>query len=207
MTARELGELGGVTVSDAFPEPLAALPEAAVVARVLAGDREAFGVLVDRHHARCLRVATQLLGNADDADDVVQETFLRAFRHLGHYRERDKFAAWLLRIAVNQCRTRRARDARWVPLVDEAMTHAGSDAGILASTDDAIVQAEQRLEMTRALERLAPAERELLVLKYGEEMGYAELAALTGVSVSALKMRVNRACARLRALLLPQSTR
>jgi RNA polymerase sigma-70 factor (ECF subfamily) len=178
--------------------------DAAVVACVLQGDREAFALLVERHHARCLRVASQLLGSSDDADDVVQDAFIRAFRHLGSYREQDKFGSWVMRIVVNQCRTRLAKDARWVPL---EVAHDGSDPTHDVSGADALARVERRAEMAQALALLSPAEREVLVLKYSEELGYGEIAALTGASVPALKMRVSRACARLRALLLPQHTR
>lgn len=187
------------------PEPTpTALSDAAVVASVLDGDREAFAVLVDRHHARCLRVAAQLLGSSDDAEDVVQDSFIRAFRHLGSYREQDKFGSWVMRIVVNQCRTRLAKDARWVPL---DVAHDVGEPALETLSGDDLAQVERRAEMTQALSMLSPAEREVLVLKYSEELGYAEIAALTGASVPALKMRVSRACARLRALLLPQHTR
>lgn len=172
----------------------AALSDAMLVQQVLAGRVEAFATLVDRHHAHCLRVATNLLGNADDADDVVQEAFVRAYRHIGRYSERDRFLAWLLRIVVNQCRTRATREARYTalePHVHEGLVVDGPDA---AHTD-------RREELAVALAQLAPEQREAIVLRFGEELSYDEMATVTGAGVSALKMRVQRACARLRTLL------
>jgi RNA polymerase sigma-70 factor (ECF subfamily) len=171
----------------------------ALVLRVLDGDADAFGALVGRHHARCLRVAIHVLGSREDAEDAVQEAFLRAYRSLGTYEERDKFGGWLTRILVNQCRTalaKRARDARDVPVADWDW----------ATTPDAVEEhpadrAALREELQRALAALEPAQREAVVLKFADDMTYDEISAVTGASVSALKMRVQRACRRLRALL------
>lgn len=171
-----------------------ALPDAVLVQHVLGGHVEAFATLVDRHHAHCLRVATHLLGNADDADDVVQEAFVRAYRHLGRYSERDRFVAWLLRIVVNQCRSRATREARYTAL--EPHLHEG----LLVDDADA-THADRREELAVALAQLAPDQREAIVLRFGEELSYDEMATVTGAGVSALKMRVQRACARLRTLL------
>lgn len=72
-----------------------ALSDAAIVRHVLAGDVEAFALLVARYHARALTLATGLIGDSDDAEDAVQEAFVRAYRHLGSYRERDRFGSWV----------------------------------------------------------------------------------------------------------------
>src|SRR5688500_17562925 len=83
--------------------------DADVVRRVLDGDADALKVLVDRYIDRCLRLSTHLLGAGGDAEDAVQDAFLRAYRLLGAYQERDRFSAWLFRIVVNQSRTIGAR--------------------------------------------------------------------------------------------------
>lgn len=185
--------------------PASPLSDALVIRTVLAGDANAFALLVERHHARCLRVATHLLGDGDDAEDVVQEAFVRAYRHLGSYRERDKFGAWLLRIVVNQCRTRATREARYTRFDDDDTAlehahreHAHREHESHASTHEA---SDRRAELAHALAQLGPAQREAVVLRFAEELSYDEIAALTGVGVSALKMRVQRACLRLRELL------
>jgi len=168
------------------------LGDAALVRRVLAGDAEAFGDLVARHHERCLRLAVHLVGDQADAEDAVQEALLRAYRHLGRYQEQDRFGAWLTRILVNQCRTVRARSRR-PPPVD------WTDAERIA--EHPADEVAQREELARALDRLPGDQREAMVLRYADELSYAEMAAATGVTVAALKMRVQRACRRLRAFL------
>lgn len=182
------------TTDDAADGVAATVTDAALVRQVLAGRTEAFAQLVDRHHARCLRVATHLLADADEAEDVVQDAFVRAYRHLGGYHERDRFGAWLTRILVNRCRTHAARNARYVALDPDVHT---ADLTVNA-TDGAY---ERHTELARALRHLVPEQREAIVLRFGEDLSYDEMASVTGVGVSALKMRVQRACARLRTLL------
>ena len=173
------------------------VPDSAIVRRILAGETEAFASLVDRYHARALKLATGLLGDSDDAEDAVQEAFVRAYRALGSYRERDRFGAWLLHIVVNQCRTHRARQGRF-------SGSAGSSVESIVAADGTAQHAElaaEREELAYALAQLAPDQREAVVLRFSGGLSYDEMAMATGVSVSALKMRVQRACARLRDLL------
>jgi len=168
------------------------MDDAALIARVLGGDREGFDVLVERYHEGCRRYAAHMLGNWDDAEDAVQETFLRAYRSLGRYRERDRFRAWLYRILVNRCRTlasqRARRDGRFVS-DERAMDEAAADG---ETTSPWLAP------LLAALGRLPALQREALLLKHGEGLDYQEIAEVTGVSVSALKMRVKRALDTLR---------
>jgi RNA polymerase sigma-70 factor (ECF subfamily) len=168
--------------------------DAADVRRVLSGDVEAYSALVDRYYDRCARYAVRMLGNRDDAEDALQATFLRAYRALGKYQERQKFSAWLYRILVNQCRSLAARRShrervfvREEALLLNAVARPAPD---WTGEDEEFVQ--------RVLAELDPLLREAFLLKYIEEMSYDEMSALTGVGVSALKMRVKRACDRLR---------
>lgn len=189
-----------MTFSDA-PSPSS---DSDLVRRVLAGEVEAFGVLVDRHHARCLRVAAHLLGSPDDAEDVVQDAFLRAYRHLAGYRERERFGAWLVRIVVNQCRTRATREARYASLdsMPPGFEELASDAD--DALDQALDEQHQRQRLAAALAQLPFEQREAVVLRYADALSYQDMATVTGAGVSALKMRVQRACERLRALLAEQ---
>ena len=175
--------------------------DALIVRRVLAGDTEAFALLLDRYHERALRVATHLLADGDDAEDAVQEAFVRAYRHLGSYHERDRFGAWLLRIVVNQCRTHATKLRR----ESGSAASTALDAASYDPRDDAASRIDRQEALQRALALLEPAQREAVVLRFADELSYDEMATLTGVGVSALKMRVQRACTRLRALLSEHS--
>lgn len=134
-----------------------------------------------------------MLGNRDDAEDALQATFLRAYRALDRYQERDRFSAWLYRILVNQCRSmaaRRAHRERVFVREEAVLARAADDRPAWSGEDEEFVQ--------RVLSELDPLLREAFLLKHIEEMSYEEISALTGVGVSALKMRVKRACDRLR---------
>ena len=172
------------------------MTDAEYVNRVLAGDVDAFTTLVDRYYERCARFAVRMLGNQDDAEDALQATFVRAYRALHRYQERDKFSAWLYRILVNQCRSlaarRSHREKRFVR--EEAALLAAPDA----SRPDGEWSGEGEEWVQRVLAELEPLLREAFLLKHVEELSYEEMSALTGASVSALKMRVKRACDRLR---------
>jgi RNA polymerase sigma-70 factor (ECF subfamily) len=170
------------------------MSDAADVQRVLNGDVDAFARLVDRYYERCARFAVRMLGNRDDAEDALQATFLRAYRSLGKYQERDKFSAWLYRILVNQCRSiaaRRNQRERVFVREEALLLNAPDRRQSWTGEDEEFVQ--------RVLAELDPLLREAFLLKYVEELSYEEMSAQTGVGVSALKMRVKRACDRLRA--------
>jgi RNA polymerase sigma-70 factor, ECF subfamily len=173
-----------------------------LVAAVLAGNSAAFAALVRRYRETYTRFAVRMLGSHADADDVLQSAFLRAYRGLGSCREPERFGAWLSQIVVNECRTfatrRSRRDRRFVDdgVLDDPLA-AVSTAHL---TDPADAEA-LREEIERALGRLVPEQREAFILKHVEELSYEEMAEVTGVGVSALKMRVKRACERLRELL------
>ena len=171
------------------------MTDASLVRAVLEGNASAFTALVDRHARLCLRFATRMLGNREDAEDVTQEAFLRAYSALSRYDETIAFRTWLMTILVNRCRTaletRRRRDAR-VIADDLAVATAAAPAGEDTALRDAI---------TRALERLDAPYREAFLLKHVEQLSYEEMSKMTGAGMSALKMRVQRACERLQLLL------
>lgn len=172
------------------------ITDAAVVRRVLEGDVEAFSVLVDRYYDRYARFAVHMVGNREDAEEALQDAFLRAYRALDQYEDRERFGAWLYRILVNQCRTVSARVRKrelTFPDIDPTLLDA-------AATSD-IEQNELRERLQHALAQLPAPQREAIVLRYTEDLSFDEMAAITGAGTSALKMRVKRAFDRLRDLL------
>lgn len=172
--------------------------DAELVAAVLAGDIEAFSGLVRRYEDTCVRFAVRMLGSRVDADDALQSAFMRAFRGLRSCREPDRFGGWLYQIVVNECRTyasrQRRRDLRFTAAPD-AIERAVAPGSELEEDVDVGGHIENALGM------LPADQREAFLLKHVEEMTYDEMAELTGISVSALKMRVKRACDGLRDLL------
>jgi RNA polymerase sigma-70 factor (ECF subfamily) len=166
-----------------------------IIDQVLAGDAEAYARLVDRHYDRCARIALRIVGNREDAEEAIQDAFLRAFRALGDYEDRERFSAWLTRILVNQCRTvlakTRRRESVFLDLDPREVDFASHDpapGGLWP-------------ELEQALAQLPPDQREAVALKYADDLTYEEMSKITGAGESALKMRVQRAFIRLRALL------
>ena len=163
------------------------------MARVRAGDADAFSVIVDLHHGRMMRYAQQFLGNRADAEDVVQDSLVRAYKAMGRYEEREQLGAWLLRILVNRCRTHVA-GVKPAEELDEATLE-------WQPGEDRVEAMAVREELQYALGLLPNDQREAMLLRFIEDLTFDQMAALTGAGVSALKMRVKRACERLRTLL------
>jgi len=186
----------GVTGATHAEVPLIGMTDGALVKRTLEGDARAFTELVDRHAAACLRFAARMLGDRADAEDVAQETFLRAYKALEHYDAAQPFRTWLFSILINRCRTamsQRMRRERRLVLDNDALAEASLDAPQATL--------ELRDELNRAIAALSPEQREAFLLRHIEELSYEEIMAVTGAGMSALKMRVKRACERLQQLL------
>lgn len=162
--------------------------DAEVIERVLKGDTEAFGLLVDRYQNEFAAYAKHMTGSLDDAADIIQESFIRAYRSLRRCSDRDRFKGWLFRIVSNQCKTHLARRKRragrsFESMIDEPATDA-PDADAEA--------AELRGQVQDALNELSPDHREALLLKYVHGLSLPEMAELLSSTVPALKMRLLR---------------
>lgn len=185
-----------VTRAPAAEVQRSGMTDAELVRCALDGDARAFTTLVDRHAAACLRFATRMLGERADAEDAAQQAFLRAYKALASYEERTPFRSWLFAILVNRCRTalvQRARRERRIVLDEEQV-------GSVRVEHDAVSH-ELREEIEWALRSLRAEQREAFLLRHVEQLSYEEMAVVTGAGVSALKMRVKRACERLQVLL------
>src|SRR5262245_18845748 len=150
------------------------MDDAALVARVLEGDVAAFTEIVHRHYRDCTRFAVRMLGDRQDAEDAIQETFLSAYSALGRYREQQTFRAWLFRILINRCRSvARQRRRRQIRFVTNGHLPETAEAAADAFRDPWLRDALQG-----ALDALDPKLREAFLLKYGEGMEYQEISAL-----------------------------
>jgi RNA polymerase sigma-70 factor, ECF subfamily len=187
---------GDVTGAATAEVPLVGMTDGALVRRTLDGDARAFTELVDRHASACLRYATRMLGERSDAEDVAQETFLRAFKALESYDEALPFRTWLFSILINRCRTamtQRMRRERRVVFDNDALERSTVEATQVA--------VELREELAKAIAALPPDQREAFLLRHVEDLSYEAIMSVTGAGMSALKMRVKRACERLQQLL------
>lgn len=162
----------------------------------LEGDHDALDSLVRALQGDIYGLALRMLWNREDAEDATQETFLRAYRSLARYEERQAFRTWLFQILINRCRTaavRRERRHRMFLVDDNAVASA--------SVRPAAETSDLRAELQRVVDALDPDQREAFLLKHVEQLSYDQMAAATGVGVSALKMRVKRACDRMQWML------
>ena len=164
-------------------------PDEDLVREAQGGSLAAFEGLALRHYPFCLRYAWRQLGDREDAEEAVQDAMLRAWRSIGRCREQSRFRAWLLAIVINRCRSYGARRRRRFLLLQR--WREGQDTEPAEAPMAGRIDAEE--ELGRLLTTLTPALREAFVLRHVEELSYDEMAAVTGVRVSALKMRVKRA--------------
>ncbi len=162
-----------------LPGERMSVPDGVLVERVLAGDVEQYGVLVERYRAEFARYAASLCGDRDTAADAMQEAFIRAFDSLSTCRDPGRFKAWFFRILTNQCHNARDRQRPRVSLERVA--------GLAAETRDPVEGAEIRRAIEEALDALTPEQREAFVLKHVEGRSYAEMAELLDKSEDALK--------------------
>ena len=170
--------------------------DAAIVQRVLGGDTDAYSALVARHRHRLARFAVHMLGNRDDAEEALQDAFVRAYRSLPQCEDPERFGAWVFRILANRCRTALGRRGR------RQKTFVHDEVAILTAAEEHPAERSAwREEIEAALRQLEPDQREAFLLKHVDGLEYEEMARITGAGISALKMRVKRACDRLRALL------
>ena len=161
---------------------------------VLQGDVERYGELVSRYRDRYARYAASVLGSVDAAEDAVQDAFVRAFDQLAQCREPAKFAGWFFLILRNRCLAER-RNEKETSGLDDPRVRILSDG---EAASDGVEQRERVFTLQRALMELSLEQRETFALRYVEGWSYEEIAARTGVSVAALKMRMHRAVEGLR---------
>jgi len=178
---------------------------AAVLARARQGDGEAFQALVEQHSRSVFRLAYRMTGNEQDAEDVVQESFLRAYRQLGRFESRANFGTWLYRIVANcsvdLMRSKQARhDQVRGDSLDDVVELPAAD---LPGPERMAQSAEIERRVQRALEELSPLERAAFTLRHLEEQSIEEICRVLGQSPSATRHSIFRAVAKMRRTLAP----
>ena len=179
--------------------------EAQAVTRARGGDSEAFRLLVERHSREVFRLAFRMTGNEHDAEDVVQETFLKAYRNLSAFEERAQFGSWVHRIAANCAydllRARVRRDDR----IDHAEGPEGDRTLTIPAGDPSperlVAGREVQGRLRAALARLSALERTAFTLRHVEGMSIAEISSALDLDASAAKQSVFRAVRKLRQAL------
>lgn len=164
-----------------------------LVARVLDGDQQAFGELVETYQRSVYNLTYRMLGNAGEAEDAAQEAFLRAYRHLKRYDPGRSFKTWLLSIASNHCIDRlRKRRLTWLSIDEPLPPHPALNSDE-PNPEAAAVRSEREAAMQELLGELAPDYRTAVVMRYWYDMSYAEIAESMETTESAIKSRLYRA--------------
>jgi RNA polymerase sigma-70 factor (ECF subfamily) len=186
-----------VAVLDGLPSVAGRVGEAETIARLRAGDEEAYESLFRAHAGSMLAVAREFLGNSDDAADAVQDAFLSAFRGVGAFAGTARLGTWLHQITVNAClmKLRSRRRCRHVPLDDRTpSTHA---------EEDELTRCETTNQVRKCIARLPSSYRTVLWLRDIEGLDTAAVAGRLGTSEGVVKTRLHRARHALRSLLEP----
>jgi RNA polymerase sigma-70 factor, ECF subfamily len=181
----------------------APLPEAAddrvLVDACRSGRREAFDVIVERHQRQVYQLCYRFAGNHEDASDLAQDVFIRAYRGLHSFKGQSAFSTWLYRIAVNVCLNRvGARSQSWTTLdaFDQADTRE-------ERADARVLRGERAAEVRAAIARLPKKQRAALILRVYHDLPHDQIAAIVGSSVGAVKANFFHALANLKKILNP----
>jgi len=182
--------------------------ENVLVGEARAGNAESFATLINQYDRHIYRLALNITGNKQDAEDVLQDSFLKAYSNLGQFQGDSRFYTWLVRIAVNEAlmKLRKRRGTSWVSLDEPAETDDRSlmpkeieDWG--ENPEQSYARAELQEILNQAMEELEPQFRTVFVLRDVEEFSTKETAKMLGLSVPAVKSRLLRARLKLRELL------
>lgn len=187
-----------------MPDPAPAFDESALVLRAKNGDDEAFAELLNRYERKILRLAKNITNNDEDAEDVLQESFLKAYSHLADFKGDSRFYTWIVRIAVNESlmKLRRRKSDKTVSLDEQVDTGEELVAREVAVWDDTpeirYSQDEMKKILDESVESLSPIFRSVFVLRDIEELSTEETAEVLGISIPAVKSRLLRARLQLR---------
>jgi RNA polymerase sigma-70 factor (ECF subfamily) len=171
--------------------------DAELVAQCRAGETAAFDVLVERHRRAVYQLCYRFAGNHEDASDLAQDTFLRAYRALGTFKGNSAFGTWLYRVAVNVCLNRKAgKRLPTEPIDEREFTDRGADAA-----DRQVIRKETAAVVRAAISQLPEKQRATMILRMYQELPHEEIASILGSSVGAVKANFFHALANLKKLL------
>ena len=181
------------------------MTEEELVARAYIGDESAFTQLVEMYQTPIYNLCYRMLGEAREAEDAAQESFLRAYSQLRRYDPRRSFKTWVFSVASHYCIDQlRKRRLIWLSLEDEEALppHPALQDGT-PGPDEMAVRHEQEAAVQAMLARLAPEDRSVVVMRYWYDLSYEEIAEATRTTVSAVKSRLHRARLALAGMLAP----
>ena len=179
------------------------IPDDVYVHKTVEGDVEAFNELVNRHHTKIYGLAYRMLGNAEDAEDATQETFLEAYKSIKTFRFQSQFGTWLYRVGMNTC-NQYIRKAKSRNRMLNAYTEETAAQGMTEEREipeRMAIKTEQRKVIQAAIDRLPPKQREVVTLYYMQHLKYKEIAEVLNCSLGTVASRLNKAMQNLKVKL------
>ncbi len=171
--------------------------DAEIVARVLKGDRSSYALLVDAYKGPVFNLALRLTGSREDAEDLTQEIFIRAYQKLYTFDQGKKYFSWLYTLSINLIRNHMKKKAPEIS--EDRLSYAiHLNSG---KEQEKLIAEEKSIQLENALLRLPADVREAIILKYLQEVTFEEVAEITGDSVSAVKMRIYRGLSSLKEMM------
>lgn len=178
-----------------------------IIRQVLNGDNDAFALLVERYQTRLYNLALRMCGNEDDAFDLTQEAFVKAWRNLGSFQQEAAFSTWLFRLTSNVCidflRAKKRRTTVSLTMREDDSEDSQLDLPDPAiSPEEAVIRSEDRQALARAMNELPVEYRQILTLRAIDDLSYSQIAQVLELEEGTVKSRLSRARARLREKLL-----
>lgn len=175
--------------------------DAEIVARVLKGDKKAYALLIEAYKGPVFNLAFRMTGSYPDADDLTQETFIRAYQKLPQFDQEKKFFTWLYTIGINLIRNHLKKEVRDISSpASIRLSHDSQRQGLEDGEGD-LLSEDSMLKLEKTMQKLPVDLREAIILKFHQGLTFEEVAAITGSSVSAVKMRVYRGLEKLKSLM------
>ena len=184
------------------PSESLGLSDEQVIARVLDGEAWRFEILMRRHNQRIFRSARAILKREDEAEDVMQEAYARAYEHLAEFRGESSFATWLTRIAIHEALARKKREQRFQPVEPNSEESPVVPSEPHRTPEQQLNDLELRGVLERAIDTLSDDFRTVFVLRAVEQMTGAEVAACLDIPEETVKTRLHRARSRLREIVI-----
>ncbi len=180
--------------------------ETELILASVSGDTQSFNRLVVAHRERALILATRLLRNRQEAEDVVQDSFLKAWEELPRFRSECAFSSWVFRIVYNLSLNHMRRRKMWA--VFRNTDEWGEDEDLFQNVpsdnpipDEIVMLKERKAQLKAALEKLSPKQRSVFIMRHEEELSNQEIASLTGKTVGSVKANFSFAVARLKTMI------
>lgn len=187
-------------IKNDFHESMKYLDDEQYLVQIAQGSQHAFAMLVDKHKELAFTVALRITGNREDAEEVIMDAFVKAYRSLGSFKREAKFSTWLYRIVFNTAISRTRKKSLEFTPIDETLTERLPDAGSMASVNELTYEEKEEF-VNSALQSIPPDDALLITLFYKENIPVEEISQITGLSQSNVKVKLHRIRKRMAAMI------